>query len=143
MITDWSLEAAGKWDSDAGKNCDALADLAQKGLDAVSAGYEVTIPRHLQTVERSSYRRRSAPAAATAAENRTAGEDVFTVWVGPLEPTVKSETLEETLKETYGLESVCESWIPATTDYGFVGFKSQSEQLKVLGKTLSAHAPAS
>ena len=139
MVTDWSLEAAGNWDSVAGENCNKLADLAQKGLDAVSAGYEVTIPSSLRNVERSSYRRRSAPAVATAAGNTAAGEDVFTVWVGPLEPTVKAETLEAALKTAYGLESVCEAWVPATVDYGFVGFKSQQEQLKVLGKTFMLH----
>ena len=134
----WCLQAAGNWNSPAGDNCKTLADLAQKGLDAVSAGYKVTIPEHLKDVDRSSYRRRSSP-AMTAVGANPAGEDVFTVWVGPLEPTVKSDTLEDALKSAYGMESVCESWIPATQDYGFVGFKSKQEQRSALCKTVMLH----
>ena len=46
----WSLEAGGNWDSAAGQNCERLADILHKGLDAVSAGYEVQIPSDLRNV---------------------------------------------------------------------------------------------
>ena len=45
-------------------------------------------------VDRSSYRRRSAPAINAG----TVDDNVYTVWVGPLAPTVKAQTLEEAMR---------------------------------------------
>ena len=36
-------------------------------------------------------------------------------------------------------ESVCEAWIPATADYGFVSFKSQQEQQRAIGASIRIH----
>ena len=96
----WCLEAAGDWYSAAGENCCTLADLAQKALDAISAGYIVEIPRHLTNVDRSSYRRRSSPAVMAS------NQDVFTACVLGLEDTVKADTLEEALKIAHNLVGV-------------------------------------
>ena len=95
----WSLEAAGDWRSAAGENCCLLADLAQKALDAVSAGYVVNIPTQLKNVDRSSYRRRSSPAVSAS------DPEVFTACVLGLEDTVKNDTLEDALKIAYNLVS--------------------------------------
>lgn len=97
----WSLEAAGDWNSAAGENCESLADLAQKALDAVSTGYEIVVPQQLKNVERSSYRRRSSPDAGIV--RASDDPDMFTVCVVGLEETVKADTLEEALKVAYNL----------------------------------------
>jgi hypothetical protein len=82
-----------------------LADLAQKALDAVSAGYVVEVPQLLMNVDRSSYRRRSSPAVLVS------DPEVFTVCVLGLESSVKADTLEEALKVAYNLVGVCTQYV--------------------------------
>ena len=131
---EWSLQAAGNWDSDAGNNCRLLGDIFHKAMDSVQAGYVVTLPDHLTAVQRTSFNRRSAPELADGM-----GDDcpMYSVWISPLERAVKSEMLETALEVTYGLQSVCGSWVPPAAEYGWVYFRSEAEQRHVIGKELT------
>ena len=141
----WAFVAAGNWHSVEGDVCEQLGDLACGVLDVVTAGYDIEIPRKFNQVDRSARRRRTNPDSKVM----TVAKEMYWVCVMDLAKSVKAESLEATMKEGLGFNTVCEAYVPAlqareTGRYGFVAFLSERERNKALKvSTIQIHGQIS